>query len=175
MLISKDMNAAMNEQIGNELAASNQYVSIAVYFDGEGLPGLAKHFYKQAAEERTHAMRFVKYLIDADGAVEIPAIPAPASRFSSAEEAVKLSYDSEMRVTMQINGLMDLAIKEGDHLSKNALEWFVGEQREEVSSMDTLLRMVRRAGEPGLFFVENYILQGGLSGKEGADDEGEAE
>ena len=175
MLISKDMNAAMNEQIGNELAASNQYVSIAVYFDGEGLPGLAKHFYKQAAEERTHAMRFVKYLIDADGAVEIPAIPAPTSRFSSAEEAVKLSYDSEMRVTMQINALMDLAIKEGDHLSKNALEWFVGEQREEVSSMDTLLRMVRRAGEPGLFFVENYILQGGLSGPEGGEGEGEKE
>jgi len=175
MLISKDMNAAMNEQIGNELAASNQYVAIAVYFDGEGLPGLAKHFYKQAAEERTHAMRFVKYLIDADGAVEIPAIPAPASRFSSAEEAVKLSYDSEMRVTMQINALMDLAIKEGDHLSKNALEWFVGEQREEVSSMDTLLRMVRRAGEPGLFFVENYILQGGLAGQEGGEGEGEKE
>ena len=33
--------------------------------------------------------------------------------------------------------------------SKNALEWFVNEQREEVSSMDTLLRMVKRAGETG--------------------------
>ena len=43
MLISKDMNAAINQQIGNELGASNQYVSIATYFDGEGLPALAQH------------------------------------------------------------------------------------------------------------------------------------
>ena len=166
MLISKDMNAALNEQIGNELAASNQYVSIAVYFDGEGLPGLAKHFYKQAAEERTHAMRFVKYLIDADGAVEIPAIPAPASRFSSAEEAVKLSYDSEMRVTMQINGLMDLAIKENDHAAQIMLTWFVTEQIEEVSSMESLLSMIRRAGDSGLLFVEQFLADGSVAAAE---------
>lgn len=174
MLISREMNAAINEQIGNELAASHQYIAIAVYFDGEGLPGLAKHFYKQGAEERAHALRFVKFLIDADGSVEIPAIPAPEARFGSAEAAVKLSYESEMRVTKQINSLVDLAIREGDHLSKNALEWFVGEQREEVSSMDTLLRMVRRAGESGLFFVENYILQGGLEQTESTGGEGGA-
>jgi bacterioferritin B len=172
MLISSAMNGAISEQIGNELAASNQYVAIAVYFDGEGLPALARHFYKQASEERTHAMRFVKYLVDAGGAPEIPAIPAPRGSFTSAEDAVQLSLDSEMRVTRQINALVDLAIKESDHLSKNALEWFVNEQREEVSSMDTLLRMVRRAGEPGLFFVENFLLQGGLEAPpEGGDAE----
>ena len=175
MLISKDMNVAMNKQIENELAASNQYVAIAVYFDGEGLPGLAKHFYKQASEERTHAMRFVKYLVDAGGVPEIPLIPAPRATFTSAEDAVRLSLDSEMRVTKQINALVDLAIRESDHLSKNSLEWFVNEQREEVSSMDTLLRMVRRAGEPGLFFIENFLLQGGLSKKESPDEDGDEE
>ena len=75
---------------------------------------------------------------------------------------MQLALDSELKVTKQINDIVDLAIKEHDHLSKNALEWFVNEQREEVSSMDTLLRMVKRAGEPGLFFVENFLLQGGL-------------
>lgn len=172
MLISDAMTAAMSEQIGNELAASNQYVAIAVYFDGEGLPALAKHFYKQAAEERQHAMRFVKYLVDAGATPVIPAIPAPHASFASAADAVQLSLDSELRVTRQINALMDLAIKESDHLSKNALEWFVNEQREEVSSMDTLLRMVKRAGEPGLFFVENFLIQGGLEegAADGADD-----
>jgi ferritin len=172
MLISRPMNAAINEQIGNELAASHQYIAIAVYFESEGLPALAKHFSKQAAEERTHAMRFVKYLVDSDAEIRIPAIPAPKPTFKSAEECVKLSLDWEMKVTKQINALMDRAIKEGDHLSKNELEWFISEQREEVSSMDTLLRMVKRAGEPGLFFVENFLLQGGLSESSG---EGETE
>ena len=174
MLISKQMNAALNQQVGNELAASHQYIAIACYFDGEGLPQLAKHFFTQASEERDHAMRFMRYTLDAGGAVAIPAIPAPRTKFKDSADAVKLALDSELTVTKQINGIVDLAIKDKDHLSKNALEWFVNEQREEVSSMDMLLRMVKRAGEPGLFFVENFLLQGGLAG-EGADAEAGAE
>jgi bacterioferritin B len=161
MLISADMNAALNEQVGNEFGASLQYVQIATYFEGEGLPMLARHFYRQAEEEREHAMKFVRYLADADGRLEIPAVPAPQSRFASAEEAVERSLEWELRVTKQINDLVDRAITERDHLTKRVLDWFVTEQLEEVSSMDTLLRMVRRAGERGLLFVENYLAQGG--------------
>ena len=174
MLISKSMNAALNQQVGNELAASNQYVAIAAYFDGEGLPQLAKHFFTQASEERDHAMRFVRYTLDAGGDVVIPVIPAPRTKFKDSADAVKLALDSEMTVTKQINGIVDLAIKDNDHLSKNALEWFVNEQREEVSSMDMLLRMVKRAGEPGLFFVENFLLQGGLAGADADAEAGNA-
>ena len=162
MLISSEMNAALNEQIGYEFGASLQYVSIAAYFDNESLPELARHFYAQASEERDHAMRFVKYVVDAGGQVAIPAIPAPRSGFGSAEEAVQLSLDAELRVTRQINGLMDLAIKEKDHITGNFLQWFVNEQLEEVSSMETLLRMIQRAGESGLLFVESYLAREGL-------------
>ena len=160
MLISDAMNEAINEQVGHEFAAMLQYVAIATYFDGEALPMLARHFYRQAEEEREHAMRFVKYLVDAGGTVAIPAIPAVQSGFASAEAAVQLSLDRELTVTRQINGLMDRAIKENDHTTRNMLEWFVEEQLEEVSSMESLLRMVRRAGEAGLLFVENYLAQG---------------
>ena len=157
MLTSKKMNAEINEQIGHEFSAMLQYVAIATYFDGEGLPMLARHFYRQAEEEREHAMRFVKYMVDAGGQVAIPEIPAVKSGFSSAEEAVKLSLERELTVTKQINELMDRAISEKDHTTRNALEWFVEEQLEEVSSMETLLRMVQRAGEAGLLFVEDYL------------------
>lgn len=169
MLMSKDMNGALNEQIGHEFAASMQYVAIAAHFDCEGLPQLAAHFYRQANEEREHAMRFVKFVIDAGGRVEIPAVPAARSAFSSAEEAVQMSLDREMKVTKQINELMDRAIKENDHITRNFLGWFVEEQLEEVSSMDTLLNMVRRAGEKGLLFVENYLAQGKKAHHAGAE------
>jgi ferritin len=160
MLISGQMNAALNEQIGHEFAAMLQYVAIATYFDGEGLPVLARHFYRQAEEERDHAMRFVHYVADAGGAVSIPAIPAVKSGFKSAEEAVQLSLDRELTVTNQINALMDQTIAGSDHATRNMLEWFVAEQLEEVSSMETLLSMVRRAGDSGLLFVESYLAQG---------------
>jgi ferritin len=164
MLISKKLNATINEQVGHEFAAMLQYVAIATYFDGEALPRLAAHFYRQADEERQHAMRLVHYLVEAGGSVTIPATPGAKSGFKSAEEAVKLSLDQELTVTKQINALMDQAIKENDHAAQIMLNWFVTEQIEEVSSMDSLLRMVQRAGESGLLFVEQFLASGPAAG-----------
>jgi bacterioferritin B len=99
-------------------------------------------------------------VVETGGEVAIPAIPAVRSGFGSAEEAVQLSLDQEQTVTRQINTLMDQAIATNDHAARTMLEWFVTEQVEEVSSMETLLRMVQRAGESGLLFVESYLAQG---------------
>jgi bacterioferritin B len=159
MLISERMNAALNQQIGNEFSATLQYVAIAAYFDTESLPELAAHFYRQAEEERAHAMRFVRYLVAARANVHIPAIPEARSQFASAEEAVRQALEGETTVTEQINALMDLAIQEGDHLTQNSLQWFVTEQLEELSSMETLLKMIHRAGEGGLLLVEEYLAR----------------
>jgi bacterioferritin B len=171
MAISTAMNDAINAQIGHEFAAMLQYVAIATWFDGEGLPRLAQHFYRQAEEEKTHAMRFVRYVVETGGTVVIPAIPAVQSGFASAEAAVQLSLEREQTVTAQINALMDRAIAESDHATRTMLEWFVTEQVEEVSSMDTLLRMVRRAGDSGLLFVESYLASGASAGAGDADAE----
>jgi bacterioferritin B len=159
MLVSEKMIAALNTQIGNEFGAFVQYVQIASHFGRENLPELAKHFRHQAEEEKVHALKIVSYVVDAGGSVAIPAIPAPRPKFANAEEAVKLSLDWEVTVTKQINGLVDLAIAENDHTSRNFLQWFVAEQLEEVSSMDMLLSMVRRAGEQGLLFVEDFLAR----------------
>ncbi len=115
MLFSDKMNAAINKQIGREFAASLKYVSIASSFASEGLTELAKHFYRQAEEERDHAMRFAKYVVDAGGKMAIPAIPAPKSAFTSAQEAVRTSLEWGVTVTKHINALVDLAIQETDH------------------------------------------------------------
>jgi ferritin len=171
MLISKPMNSALNDQVGHEFGASLQYVQIATYFDKEGLPTLARHFYKQAEEEREHAMKFVRFIADASGDLAIPTIPAPQPSFKSAEEAVRKSVDWEVSVTNQIKALMDLAIKDNDHITRNFLNWFMEEQLEEVSSMETLLSMVRRAGESGLLFVESYLAQGRKGAAPEADDD----
>ncbi len=159
MMISKNMNAAINKQIGAEFGASLQYVAMASHFAEESYPVLAGHFFKQAEEERDHAMRFVKYVLEAGGHIEVPPVPAPRSRFKSAEEAVALALEWEKNVTDMINNLMALGLKEDDYLTQNMLGWFVKEQLEEVSSMDNLLKMVQRAGEKNLFYVESYLAR----------------
>lgn len=159
MLATDKLIAEFNAQVGHELGASHQYVAIASYFDRENLPELARFFYRQADEERTHAMRFVHFVNDVDGLVEIPQIPAPKSDFASAEEAVSLSLEWEREVTEQIYGLVDLAKDESNHIALRFLDWFVTEQLEEVNSIGTLLGIVQRAGEDNLLAVEDYLAR----------------
>jgi len=159
MVITQKMAKAINEQVGREFGASLQYIAIAAHFDRDNLPRLAAHFYKQADEEREHAMRFIKYLVDAGAAVAIPGVDGPKSQFATAEECVKLSLKWEEDVTKQIHALMDQAVKDADYTSQQFLQWFVEEQLEEVSSMDRLLSVVRRAGENQLLLVEAFLAR----------------
>jgi ferritin len=157
MLIGKRLNDAINKQIGSEFYASIQYVGVAAYFDDEALPVLAAFFYRQAEEERGHAMKFVKYVVETGGELKIPAIDEPVSGFQSAEEVVALALKQEGKVTEEINNLMNIAREENDHLAVQFLQWFVDEQLEEMSTMDGLLKTVKRAGEGGLLQVETYL------------------
>ena len=160
MLISKELTTAMNDQVGSELAASNEYIIIASYFDSEQLPELADFFFRQSDEERMHALKFMHYILEAGGELSIPAIAATTQTLDSAEAAVRAALDWELEVTSQINNIMDLAIKQNDHLAQSFMRWFIDEQLEEVSTMDNLLGVVRRAGDQ-LLLVEDYIVRRG--------------
>jgi ferritin len=158
MLVSQKLQEAMNAQIGHEFGAKLQYVSIGSYFAADDLPQLAGFFYRQADEEDMHAMKFVHYLIDVDGQVQIPVLQPPMPSFNSAEEAVQAALAWEQKVTGQINALMDLAIADNDHMAQDFLRWFVTEQREEVATMKMLLNTVRRSGG-NLLWVEDYLAR----------------
>jgi ferritin len=150
---------AVNEQVGHEFAASQQYVAIAVYYDAQTLPLLAAHFYRQSVEERNHAMMLVQFLLDADRPVTIPAVTAPKTDFANAAEPVALALDQEKRVTEQIAGLLKLARDESDFVGEEAMHWFLKEQREEVSSMSDLLRLVERALESNILLAEDSLAR----------------
>ena len=157
MLISKELNAAINEEIGLELFSSHLYMVMAAWFDEMALKKLSALFFKQGEEERAHAMKFIKYVMDAGGKVEIPTVKAPQSTYGTVEEAIHASCDWEMEVTRRINALMALAIDQKDYAAQDFLRWFVTEQIEEVSSMDRLLKVVRQAGERNLIMLEAYL------------------
>jgi ferritin len=160
-LASDRVVKAFNRQVGNELGASNQYVQIAAYFAAESLTQLAKFFYRQAAEEREHAMKFVRFLVDVEGKVEIPQVAAPRTGFESAIEAVEASLEWERTVTQQIYDLVDIVREEANYIALRFLDWFVTEQLEEVTTMQTLRDLVERSGEGGLLYVEDTIARRG--------------
>ena len=149
---------ALNGQIAYEFAASQQYIAIAVHYDDVTLPRLAAHFYRQAIEERNHAMMMVQFLLDAGGPVEIPGVEAPVTSFDSVAAPVELALEQEKRVTGQIETLVRLAREEDDLVAEQFLHWFLQEQREEVSSMSDLLHIVHHAGD-NVLLVEEYLAR----------------
>jgi ferritin len=135
----------LNRQIANEFAAHQQYVACAVYYDSQALPQLATFFYRQALEERTHAMMMIQFLLDTDTEVTTPGVQAPRTGFADVVEPVALALEQERRVSEQINALAATAREEGDYPSEQFMQWFIAEQIEEVATMSDLLRVAERS------------------------------
>jgi len=151
-------HALLQEQIYNEFTSAQQYVAIAVYFDGLDLPQLAKHFYSQAVEERNHAMMLVQHLLDRDVRVEIPGVDTVRNQFARPRDALALALEQERAVTEQVSRLTAVARDEGDHLGEQFMQWFLAEQTEEMALMTTLLRVADRAGD-NLFELETFVAR----------------
>ena len=148
----------LNAQIGNEFAAHQQYVAIAVYYDALTMPAMAAYFYSQALEERDHAMMMVRFLIDTDREVTIPGSDAPQSRFGDIVAPVALALEQEKRVTTQIHELTRIARDENDFAAEQFMQWFIKEQVEEVATMSDLLRVVQRSQDDPME-IENYMAR----------------
>jgi ferritin len=166
-MADQNFTDALNEQISNEFAASQQYVGAAVYYDAETLPRLATFFYRQAVEERNHAMIMVQYLLDTDEEVRIPDIKSQQTIYDDVTGPVKMALEQEKRVSDEINDLFKLARDTGDFRAEQFLTWFVKEQVEEVSSMTDLLNVCEQAKDSPLM-IEEFLAREQI-GDEGDD------
>lgn len=146
-MIASKLAAKLNEQIGHEFDAHQQYVAIATHFEAYTMPRMASLFYDQAVEERGHAMMLVKYLVDREETVKIPALDAPKWKWKNVVEPVKAALDQEKQVAEQFNELSSIARKENDYTTEQFLQWFLKEQVEEIAKMGDLLAVVTRSAE----------------------------
>ena len=157
-MADKTFAAALNEQISNEFAASQQYVGAAVYYDAETLPRLAAFFYRQAIEEREHAMMMIRYLLDVGEQVQIPDVKSVSTTYADGSEPVKIALAQEKRVSDEIFSLFELARELKDYRAEQFLQWFIKEQVEEVSLMEDLLNVVERSRD-NLLLAEEFIAR----------------
>lgn len=155
----------LNVQIGSEFAAHQQYVACAVYYDALTMPQMARFFYRQAIEEREHAMMMVQYLLDADEEVAISGVEAPRNQFDDVVAPVRLALDQEKRVTEQINHLTAIAREDHDYASDQFMQWFIKEQVEEVATMSALLAVVTRSKDD-VESIEEWVAR-----EAGAEDD----
>ncbi len=158
MMISQKMADAINEQIKNEFYSGWLYMAMSYKFESMNLKVFAKWFYKQAGEEREHAEKFAKYLIDQGAEVKLTSLDKPKADWKTAEDMTSGAVAHEKEVTKMIHNLVDLARSENDHATFNMLQWFVDEQVEEVASATELTDMVKLATNPGqLLMLEGRV------------------
>jgi len=157
MLIGRKMTDGLNAQIGREYGAAMEYVAMGAWFEEQGLPGFAAFFYKQGTEETEHGFKLVRYLGECGAHVAIPAIPKPKDVYGSVTEALEKFLAMEQEVTRAIFDLVELAQAEKDHSAFEFLQWYVAEQREEVSSAAGILERARHFGDERIAMLDGSL------------------
>ena len=158
----------LNEQVGHEFAAHQQYVACAVHYESQTLPRMAAFFYRQALEERSHAMMMVQFLLDTGSEVITPGIAAPRTRFTDVVEPLEISLAQEKRVSDQVAALAGTAREQRDYAAEQFMQWFIAEQIEEVATMSDLLTVARRAGDR-VAEIEDFLARETLGESDGTD------
>ena len=164
-MADKSFAEALNEQISSEFAAHQAYLAAAIYYDDLTMPRMASFFYRQALEERNHAMMIVRYLLDIEAEVTIPGVAGPKNGFADIVEPVRISLEQERKVTEQFNELAAIAREASDFQGEQFLQWFLKEQVEEVALMNDLLTVVERAKDMPLE-IEEFLAREGLGDDE---------
>lgn len=158
----------LNAQVANEFAAEQQYIAIALYFDDETLPQLAAVFYQQALEERNHAMMMLQFLMDRGKRAIVPGVAAPTTEFSDIVEPIALALAQEERVAEQIGALTRAARDGNDFIAEEFTQWFLKEQVEEISKMNDLLKVAKRAKDNPLL-AEEFISRESFGKADGTE------
>jgi ferritin len=141
-MLSTDVGKLLVAQIGNELAAHQLYLAIAIYFERQSLDRWGKLFREQSVEEAQHALRIVDFLVDNDVEFDLPALKAAKTRFDSPVAAARQALESERTVARQFDRLASAALASVDHRGFQFLQWFVAEQVEEETKLQHIVDLI---------------------------------
>lgn len=158
-MLSKKIEAALNGQIAVEAMSSQAYLAMASWAENQGLSGTAAFLYKHSDEERMHMLKLVKFVNERGGKAVIPALKQPGTNFKTITEIFKALLDSETKVTNEINGVVDLCLKEKDYTTHNFMQWYVSEQIEEEALARTLIDKLNLIGSDkgGLYLFDRDL------------------
>ncbi len=171
-MLTESVEDALNEQINAELYSSYVYLSMAAYYEDEGLPGFASWMRSQSDEEHEHAMRLYDFVHDRDGRVTLAGIDSPPTEWDSPADAFETAYEHEVEITEMIDNLVALAREENDNATENMLQWFVAEQVEEEATAQAILDKLKHVGDdgPGLLMIDQELGERGSGSEEGEDE-----
>jgi ferritin len=157
MTIHPEVMDVLNEQIALEMHASASYLAMASWCDQRELVNSKAFFYKQAEEERGHAMKIFEFVNDAGGASLSPAVTEVNNEFGGLREIYEKSLDQEIQVTQSIYKCFKKARSVDDFASEVFLQWFVTEQVEEEDTVRSILDVFDLMGDMPLKMIDERL------------------
>ena len=157
-MLKKKIEDICNSQVEREGFSSNLYLAMASWAENSGFSGVAQWLYSQAAEERLHMLKFIKYINERGGKAVMPAFKKPTDDYKSIEDLFKEVLKHEEFITSSINEIVSLTLDEKDFNTHNFLQWFVMEQVEEEASVRTILDKVRLVGKNNMYQFDRDIM-----------------
>jgi ferritin len=172
-MISSKVEEALNRQIDLEGFSSMYYLAMGSWAEVKGYKGVAQFLYHHSDEERMHMLKLFRYINDRGGHAIVPPFAAPQKDFKSIREIFDIVHSHEVKVSNEINALVELCIGEKDYTTHNFLQWYVTEQIEEESLAREVIDKLNLIGEDkgGMYLFDRDLatlaMQGGGGGKKG--------
>jgi len=157
-MLNKKVEKILNEQIEKEGYSSNLYLAMASWAEKEGFAGIAQWLYAQADEERMHMLKFITFINERGGHAIIPDFKQPQVKFEGIKKMFEQVLEHEHFITNSINDIVALVIKENDFATNNWIQWFVTEQMEEESNVQTILDKINLVGDKNLYLFDRDIM-----------------
>lgn len=158
-MLKKKVEDLCNRQVEREGYSSNLYLAMASWAESNGLAGFAAWLYAQAEEEKVHMLKFVKYINERGGKAVIPAYKKPPEDFKDVIEMFDEVLKHEQFISASINDIVDLTLSEKDFSTQNFLQWFVAEQVEEESSVQSIVDKLKLGGKNIMYQMDRDIMR----------------
>ncbi len=169
-MLSTKVSGALNTQIVLEAFSSQYYLAMASWAETQGLNGVSAFLYIHADEERLHMLKLIKFVNERGGHGVVPALKQPPTAYKSVKAVFEEILKHEMKVTAEINNLVDITLKEKDYTTHNFLQWYVSEQIEEEALARQIVDKLKLIGDDkgGLYFFDRDM--GAMASAEGEEE-----
>ncbi|MCX8156307.1 MAG: ferritin [Verrucomicrobiae bacterium] len=155
----------LQRQFNYELGAAHAYLAMALWCEQQNYPGFAEFFFKQEQEEREHARRIMRHLLDRDVLPVLAEVKAPRTGYGNLLEVASQAQAMERANSAGINQAYEAALADKDYPAQVMLQWFINEQVEEEAWTDAMVDFVQKATCAGSLMdldrhLEKYLASG---------------
>jgi len=152
MILSQQINDAINQQIAHELRNQQAYLQIGSYFEDLELTNISEYFFKQADHEKDHAKMFIDHLnCRIGGKVKIGEVPEFTETLISPTHAGEVYVLIEAGTTESIEAILELIIENKSFIDQPFILKMLEEQVEEEDSANRFEVLIRNCKDLVLF------------------------